>query len=176
MSDLSSAMGIGPASLYATFGSKEQLYAEALDYYARCYAPLFWGEFGSAGTVREAVGSLLMNSAAALDGVRENIPAGCMVALSTVGSEGHERLGDLVSAARAEGLERLTDRLRRAVAQGEVEGPVDVQAVGRFIQAIYNGMSLLARDGATRSELEAIAQIALEAWDARVRPTEVRPS
>ncbi len=61
ISDLTKAMGIGSPSLYAAFGSKEALYAEALRYYRENYETLFWGNFHSAATAREAVQSLLMD-------------------------------------------------------------------------------------------------------------------
>ena len=67
-----------------------------------------------AATAREAVQSLLMDSAAAMSGCRADVPNGCMVALSSVGSEGHEQLGALVHSARAVGLERLKARLKQA--------------------------------------------------------------
>src|SRR3712207_2285373 len=85
ISDLTKAMGIGSPSLYAAFGSKEALYAEALQHYARKYAPLFWDNFNSAARAREAVEFYLLDSAAALTGSVEDIPLGCMVALSSVG-------------------------------------------------------------------------------------------
>jgi hypothetical protein len=34
------------------------------------------------------------------------------------------------------------------------------------------GMSILARDGASRADLESVAQLAMQGWDARVSATE----
>jgi AcrR family transcriptional regulator len=167
ISDLTKAMGIGSPSLYAAFGSKEALYAEALRYYRENYEPLFWGNFHSAATAREAIVSLLLDSAAALSGRRADIPHGCMVALSSVGSEGHEQLGELVRSARSVGLERIRSRLAKGVADGEIPASVDVHALARFVQTVQNGMSILARDGAGRAELEAVAQVAMLGWNAR---------
>ena len=42
MSDLCDAMGISSPSLYAAFGSKEALYLEAVEYYARTIGPPVW--------------------------------------------------------------------------------------------------------------------------------------
>lgn len=167
MSDLTQAMGIGSPSLYAAFGSKEELYAEALRHYGDSYEALIWTKFFSAGTAREAVESFLLDSSAALTGSLLDIPRGCMVALSSVGSEGHAELGELVRSARAVALNRLKARLRQAVADGEIPASVDVHALARFMQTVQNGMSILARDGASRAELEAVAQVAMLGWDAR---------
>jgi AcrR family transcriptional regulator len=168
ISDLTQAMGIGSPSLYAAFGSKEALYAEALRYYRENYETLFWGNFNTAATAREAIESLLMDSAAAMSGCRADVPNGCMVALSSVGSEGHQELGELVHSARAGGLERLKERLSQAVADGELPETVDTDALARFVLTVQSGMSIVARDGASRAELADAAKVAMTGWDAWV--------
>lgn len=164
LSDLTEAMGIGSASLYATFGSKEALYAEALDHYRMAHEAIVWGRFFTAGTARSAVAALLHDSAAGLS----RTPNGCMVTLSAVGAEGHADLGALVASARRLTLDRIKARLEQGVAAGEIDKAVDIHALARFVQTVQNGMSLLARDGASRTELEAVADTAMLGWDARV--------
>ncbi|WP_409568168.1 TetR/AcrR family transcriptional regulator [Methylobacterium sp. E-066] len=169
ISDLTAAMGIGSPSLYAAFGSKEALYAEALRHYGEQYEAKAWANFAAATTARAAVEALLIDSAAALtDSCGRMEPLGCMVTLSAAGSEGHAELGELVRTARAIGLRRVEERLDRAVADGEIGASVDVPALARFVLTVQNGMSLQARDGATREELEAVAHLTMSAWDARV--------
>ncbi len=164
IADLTEAMGIGSPSLYAAFGSKEQLYAEALDHYRSENEATAWGGFFAADTARGAVRSFLMDSAAGLS----QAVAGCMVTLSSVGCEGNAQLGDLVLSARHTAFARVEERLQRGVRDGEIPATVDVHALGRFVQSVQNGMSVLARDGVTRAELEGIAEIAMMGWDARV--------
>lgn len=168
IADLTEAMGIGSPSLYAAFGSKQALYAEAVHHYRATYEALVWGGFNSAVTARDAVMSLLMNSAAALTGCLADIPRGCMVTLSSVGGEGPSELGELVRSARSVTLDRLKARLGQAVEEGELPASVEVHSLARFVQTVQNGMSILARDGAERTELEAVAEIAMLGWDARV--------
>jgi AcrR family transcriptional regulator len=168
ISDLTGAMGIGSPSLYAAFGSKEALYAEALRCYGKNYAPRVWGNFEVAATARDAVEALLMDSAAALtEACGRDDPLGCMVTLSTAGDEGHTELGELVRAARARGLERVEERLARAVAEGELDASVDIRALARFVLTVQSGMSLQARDGASRADLEAVARLTMAGWETR---------
>lgn len=164
ISDLTAAMGIGAPSLYAAFGSKEALYGAALEYYRETYDEMGWGGFRAAATAREAVAALLLDSAASLTGSLCDMPRGCMVTLSAVGDEGHAELGQTVRAARQGGLERLKARLDQGVADGELPAETDIHALARFVQTIQSGMSILARDGATREELEAVAQIAMRSF------------
>ncbi len=168
IADLTEAMGIGSPSLYAAFGSKDALYAAALGHYRDNYEPLFWAGFMAAPTARDAVRALLMDSAATLGGCVPDIPHGCMVALSAVGSEGHAELGEAVRTARAVGLERLKSRLKQAKSEGEIPRGADINALARFVQTVQVGMSILARDGASRTELESVAQVAMSGWDARL--------
>jgi len=169
ISDLTERMGISAPSLYAAFGSKDGLYAEALRHYAENYDALVWDGFRAAPTAREAVLVYLRDSAAALTGSLADNPLGCMVTLSSVGSDASSELGDLMRSARGVTLERLEARLRQAVAEGELPPALDIHALARFVQTVQSGMSILARDGASRAELEQAAEIAMLGWDARVR-------
>ena len=168
LADLTAELGIGAPSLYAAFGSKEAFYAEALQRYARDNEAYVWAEFRAAATAREAVRAFLADSADALTGGVADMPRGCMVTLSQVGSEGHEALGDLIRAARAQTMARLLARIDDGVAAGDVPATADRRALARFVQTTQAGMSILARDGATGPELQAVAAIAMEGWDARV--------
>lgn len=166
IADLTEAMKIGSPSLYAAFGSKEALYAEALDYYRQNFDAFVWGNFVKAPTAREAVGAFLRDSAAALTGYVADIPCGCMVTLSAVGSEGHPELGNLVRTARASTFDRVKARLEQAAAEGEIPASTDTNALARYVQTVQNGMSILARDGVCCEELRSVASAAMLSWDA----------
>jgi len=168
IADLTEAMGIGAPSLYAAFGSKDALYREALRHYGDNYDAQVWNGFRTAPTARAAVQAYLLDSAAALTGALGDQPLGCMVTLSSAGCDGASDLGDTMRAARRAGFERLEARLQRAVADGELAETTDIHALARFAQTMQSGMSIRARDGADRTELEEAARIAMQGWDARV--------
>lgn len=167
ISDLTQTMEIGSPSLYAAFGSKEALYVEALDFYRDTYEGFIWDGFFAAGTAREAIKRYLIDSAAALSGSVLETPRGCMVTLSSVGSEGYPELGELVRSGRAGTRTRLEGRLRRAIDEKEIPKRVNVYSLARFVQAVQSGMAVLSKDGASRSDLEAVAETAMLACDVR---------
>ena len=167
--DLTAALGIAAPSLYAAFGSKDALYAEALQHYHTTYEGLVWGRFQDAATARDAASAYLQSSAAALTGTLCDIPRGCMATLAAVGSDGHDELGVLMRTTREGAFTLLMERLEQAVAAGELAPSVDIARLARFLQTVQSGMSIRARDGADRAELEGVAAMAMLAWDGLVK-------
>jgi AcrR family transcriptional regulator len=169
ITDLTTALGIGPTSLYAAFGSKEQLYAEALKLYSTSYEHLVFGRFRTASTAREAVFAYLWDSAAGMTGSDCDLPRGCMATLSTVGDDEHAELSDLMRTTRGGSYDVLISRLEKAVQLGELPKSLDLAHLARYVQTVQYGMAIRARDGASREELQSVAKIAMASWDAIVR-------
>lgn len=165
IADLTDALGIGVKSLYAAFGSKDELYAEALRHYCATYEHLVFGRFREAATARDAALAYLLDSAASMTGSDCDLPHGCMATLGTVGSDGHAELGDLMRSTRGIAFDVLSPRLERAVAEGELPKSVDVAKLARYLQTVQSGMAIRARDGADRAELQAVAELAIAGWD-----------
>ncbi|PWW07581.1 TetR/AcrR family transcriptional regulator [Mangrovibacter plantisponsor] len=165
LTDLTSAMGISPPSLYAAFGSKEALYESALEHYTKHYKARSWERFNKVATLREAITHYLMDSPA-IHGVAGNSedPPGCMLALSSVGEEGNAVLGKIVRNARAQALQKLEERFEKGVSEGELL-PEQAAGLARFFLAVQGGLSLQARDGASYEELVAIVQKAILVLD-----------
>lgn len=165
IADLTETMGIGTKSLYAAFGSKDALYAEALKYYYTTYEGLVWTRFRKALTAKEAALVFLQDSAVAMTGGDRDLPHGCMATLATVGSEGHSELAELMRTTRAGGFDILKARFDKAKSDGDLGATADTTNLARFVQTVQSGMAIRARDGADRAELVAVADIALAGWD-----------
>lgn len=175
ISDLTTALGVGPTSLYAAFGSKDELYAEALRLYMGTFEHLVLGRFRQAATARAAAAAYLWDSAAAMTGSDCDLPHGCMVTLSTVGSDGHADLGELMKRTRGGAFVVLSARLAQAIADGELPKSVNVAHLARYLQTVQSGMAVRARDGAERAELQAVAEIAMAGWDGIVQGSQIAP-
>lgn len=168
IADLTNTLGVGVKSLYAAFGSKDALYAEALSYYTTSYDHLTLGRFREASTAREAMLSYLVDTAAAITGSDSDLPHGCMVNLGTVGGDGHDALREVMRTARGSAYESLSRRLERAVADGELPTSLNVAKLARYLQTVQSGMAIRARDGASKAELQAVAEVAMAGWDGMV--------
>ncbi|WP_332692526.1 TetR/AcrR family transcriptional regulator [Bosea sp. (in: a-proteobacteria)] len=164
MSELTAAMGINAPSLYAAFGSKDALYRQAMALYEEGDGVVLGREIAEAPTAKAAVEAYLMRSAALF--TRPGKPAGCMVVLSVVHGAGTSpQTSEALRDARNEAQAVIEARLRRALEAGELPATCDPAMIASFYVTVQQGMSIRARDGATRPELEAIAQASMAAWD-----------
>jgi AcrR family transcriptional regulator len=165
MNDLCEAMGIRSPSLYAAFGSKEALYLEALEHYVGTVGPLIWGELAEPTSARSSVENLLLAAAEAL-AESDVTPAGCMATLAAVSDEWPAPIVEAVKEVRTIMLGRLRARLDAAIADRELPASANAEGLSRFYLAVYQGMAVQARDGATSAELKSVAETAMAAWPA----------
>lgn len=167
MSDLIAAMNVNSPSIYAAFGSKEALFREAVALYRATEGGRIWSAMTTAPSARAAIKSVLRASAEEF--TRPGKPHGCLVVLGALHADDeNEAVHQELQALRAENTKMLLQRLKRGVAEGELpEGP-NWRAVAAFYITVQQGMSIQARDGASRKALLAIADCAMAAWDSLV--------
>lgn len=158
LNDLTSAIGIAPPSLYAAFGSKAGLYRETLDRYFGL--PGSMHDLGGAESLQETVERLLRKAiSAVIDPGRER---GCMISSGMIESASEHvvlatELTDRRNAMRGMIAEALTRWLDHDKAV----------ALARYLVAILQGLSVQARDGASRQELEEVLTEVLAGLQAR---------
>ena len=164
MTDLAGAMGINSPSLYAAFGSKEDLFREAVRLYTETEGAALWASMTEAATAREAIEGLLLATAAASG--RCDRPKGCLVALSGVNPDSlPQNACTDVTRFRQASMAAMADRLRAGQAADEIAATADPAAMAAFYTTVQQGMTLRAREGATPEELTATARAAMLAWD-----------
>jgi len=160
--DLTAAMGINPPSLYAAFGNKEALFRQALDRYAETRAG-FVREALAKPKAREGIAALLRGTAHSLSD--KSSPAGCLLVQGVAGAGDHAQcIREELTTRRAAAQNAIRDRLQRAQAEGELPADADPAALARFFTTVMNGMAIQAAGGASRKELERVADMALHAW------------
>ncbi|MGE7472433.1 TetR/AcrR family transcriptional regulator [Bosea sp. NPDC003192] len=163
LADLTEAMGINRPSLYGAFGNKEELFAEALALYEGMEAEQITRALNEAPTAREAIEATLRYNARVY--VQDGRPRGCMIVLSLlVGTPESGRIRDLLAERRRVGEDELRDRITRGQAEGDVPAGADARQLAAFYTTILQGMSITARDGASRAELDRIATTAMACW------------
>jgi AcrR family transcriptional regulator len=163
LADLTAAMGINPPSLYAAFGDKEQLFLEAVDRYESCHHGSTAGEgmFGEEPTARGAIERVLHD--AVDEFARPGQPRGCMLMMAATNCSA-ESIQTALAARRAKSKSLMRKRIAKGIADGELPSGADAGALAEFYTTVLAGMSMQARDGASRKSLEATVAAAMRAW------------
>ena len=76
---------------------------------------------------------------------------------------------DFLARCRREAQDAIERRLARGVAESDLPKRVDVAAFAAFYYTVLQGLSVQARDGASRATLAAIVDCAIAAWDRLAR-------
>lgn len=169
VAELCTAMGINPPSLYAAFGNKAALFMEAVEHYETTYWAAPWRMLDEEPALRRAMERFLGEAAAILSS--RDVPCGCMVVLSTANvSPEAQDVRDAMMALRKLGRANFLKRLERGRAEGDLPPDADVEALAAVFTAVLQGMSVQARDGAPRAELERIARASLAMLDVSCAP------
>ena len=165
--DLTSAMGVTPPSLYAAFGDKKRLFLEAMRLYAGDPETIAQA-IDRAPTAYDSARDMLIGSALAFTG--DDTPKGCLLASATAsGSSSSADVQQAVAAIRHCIAAQLRARIERDIESGLLSYNTDADALSAFVIALIQGLSVLARDGATRKSMIAVVDAALGAWP-RKRP------
>ena len=162
INDLTAAMGITPQSLYAAFGSKAELYREALGLYRATSGASFADALANAPKISVAIEGVLERRARLY--TQPGRPAGCMIAAAVLTSASENApIADYLSQLRQRGLASLRAALEEGKKRGEFRADLDVDAMARIIAAFVQGMAVQARDGASASDLQCLVGAASEA-------------
>ncbi len=163
MTDLTEAMGITRPSLYAAFGNKEELFKRALDLY-QVEKLAYVGNALEAPTARGVARRLL-------EGAIKNTTGecrGCLGVIASVscGSKDSPIKQDIQGRAQAARC-AMVQRMQRAIDEGDFTIPVEAEAMTRYVIAVMQGLSVQAGSGASREELQHVAEATLAIWPGR---------
>ncbi|MFE2939816.1 TetR/AcrR family transcriptional regulator [Streptomyces sp. NPDC059255] len=164
LAELTGAMGITKTSMYAAFGSKEQLFRKALQRYGA--GPAAYATRALEEPTARAVALAFLRGA-----VRTTTPpggpSGCLTVQGALASsDGSRAVHDLLVDWRNDAGVRLEERFRRAVDEGDLPCNADPRCLARFIMAMGFGIAVQAANGLGTAELDEIVDTALLGWPA----------
>lgn len=162
--ELTEAMGIRPASLYAAFGDKRSLFEESVAAYGRTPAGTFMGNaLGEEPTAYGAFARILREAARIY--ADPSHPSGCLTIRAAVNVTPQDaEVGARLRGLRNANLVAWEARLRAAQRAGELPPEANPQALAGYFATVIQGMSQRSCDGADEAELAEIAELALAAW------------
>ncbi|MFE6736806.1 TetR/AcrR family transcriptional regulator [Microbacterium sp. NPDC057650] len=164
LSELTRAMGIASASIYSYFGSKESLFRQVMERYGATSGAPPRAALDQHPLARDAIHAMLR---ATVDQItRSDAPHYCMLILAApTGAIENEPIREFLAENRRSQFTAIKRRLERGLDEGEfIAGAIDPEAVARYYATIVQGLSIQARDGATREELEDVVTGAMAGW------------
>jgi len=165
MADLVSTMGIASARIYAAFGSKQELFREAVSLYKAGEGGFAVRAFEEEPTGERAIERMLRDAVETY--TQRGKPSGCMMVMAATNcTKDNEAIRDWLAHHRRTLTGAIVDRLRRAVDSGELNSDTDVQALGDLFSALLRGLSVQARDGVSKKRLLALIPPAMRVFDA----------
>lgn len=159
MSDLQRAMGIGRQSLYDTFGGKRQVFEESLQGYlenVNAWNHQMLGERGLEG-IRAFLNTTVRELA------RQNPRRACLMFNTCFELAPHD--AEIAKQVR-KGVKAMQRSFEGAVKRGQEEGTIraeaDARRLGVFFTAQIGGLAVMARGGASKREMQVVADVALQ--------------
>ncbi|MDE5879348.1 MAG: TetR/AcrR family transcriptional regulator, partial [Desulfovibrio sp.] len=157
MSQLCRAMGIKSPSLYCAFGSKAELFLEALAFYKGAYWGPVFARYLEEEDLYEATKNLFAATARIL--LSPDAPCGCLTVFSALTLPAkEERILETIARMRADTKKVFRERLKKAVRDREIPADCDIPAISGALTNYFEGLTLQAREqDICQAELLAIA-------------------
>lgn len=165
MADLVEELGVGRASIYATFGNKHELYLKALERYAALQNPHLLAELSQPGPALPAVRSVVrrFGDEAASDDRREN---GCFITNTAAELGPHDDAATRCVERSWEYMETLLhSALVRAQAQGELPDDRDPLAIARMLLTLMQGLRVVGKASTDPARVRDATEQALSLLD-----------
>lgn len=158
--DLADAIGINRPSLYAAFGSKENLFKLALDRYRKDPAS-YVSRAIAQPTAIDVFQSLM-------EGVVELVtdpkrPGGCLFVCGThTLTDPDDVIGLELARRRVAGERDILERFERARHEGDLPEHIEPAALAKLAATLMWGIAVQASNGAPRSQLQQVARLAVD--------------
>ncbi|MDW8848272.1 TetR/AcrR family transcriptional regulator [Erwinia sp. MMLR14_017] len=169
LSDLVEATGAKAPTLYAEFTNKEGLFRAAVDRYTEKFADQRQAALACPEScVEKGVENYFRSTAACFtDGQK---PAGCFfICTSTALSADSAEVADMLKARHTSQESHLQHFLLERQSAGELDAQTNIAALSAYLGCLLQGMSVRAREGASREELDGIIDTLMLQWPALSR-------
>ena len=171
MADLRACLGVTQASLYAAYGNKESLFREVVDLYRRTEGNTTTRALAHPGSAKQAIHAMLQDAVEAF--TSPGAPGGCLVVLAGIHCTADYRaVQDHLATLRQETVKGIRERLKQAQEEGELPPGCSVGELASYYAAVLHGLSIPARDGASRKELTGIVNLAMAVWPSSAPPAD----
>ena len=141
MKQIEQVLDMRPGSIYATFGSKDGLFTEALASYAEQAGREMAAHLAGYDSIVDGLQDYLRNIAGSCNPETQSPAQACMIVKTLFeASNTHSLLADQANSILAAIERSLTDLLNQARQRGELDPTVDCERLARLFQAQIMGL------------------------------------
>ncbi|WP_336749226.1 TetR/AcrR family transcriptional regulator [Pantoea vagans] len=164
LADLVAATGAKAPTLYAEFVNKEGLFRAAMERYVEKFSA--WREAALGDDqlpVDRAIEAYFRSTATCF--TERDSPGGCFfICTSTALSAASAEIAAMLQQQHQSQEHVLSDFLLARQQRGELSPAVNIPALSRYLGCMLQGMSVRAREGAERDDLEGIIDTLMAMW------------
>lgn len=164
LADLVAATGAKAPTLYAEFANKEGLFRAAMERYVEKFSAWRDTSLGNDELlVDQAIEGYFRATAACF--TDRDSPGGCFfICTSTTLSAASAEIATMLQQQHQSQESTLSHFLLRRQQRGELSESVNIAAVARYLGCMLQGMSVRAREGAPRADLDNIIDTLMAMW------------
>ncbi|MEO0571902.1 MAG: TetR/AcrR family transcriptional regulator [Bacteroidota bacterium] len=160
MQDLVSHLGINRASLYDTYGGKEELFDAAFKHYRESAVGWLEDVFQSESSIKAGFKRLF--STAIQEAVTDQCRKGCFVVNTTTELvPGNQKIDRTLVEHKAHMEDLFITYIQRGIENGEIPAHKDAQEIGLMLFTLYNGIRVVSKVDTDTKKLQKVVDSGL---------------
>lgn len=161
---LVSHLGINRASLYDTFGGKDELFNRAFEEYRNTAGKQLKSIFDKESTVREGIKKLF--DVAIGEAITDEARKGCFVVNTTTELiPGDEALRKVIQDNNINVQRLFINYIQKGIDKGEFKASKDAKSIGLMLFTLYSGLRVVAKVDAAPNKLRCMVNAGLSVLD-----------
>ncbi len=160
MQDLVSHLGINRASLYDTYGGKEELFDKAFSHYRKSSGGWLAELFQKESSVKEGFRKLFQT--AIEEAVEDTCRKGCFVVNTTTEMvPGNEKIQEILTEHKKQMENLFIGHVQNGKNSGEITSSKSAEEIGLMLYTLYNGIRVVSKVDTNPEKLQKVVDSGL---------------
>jgi len=167
LTDLTNVMGINKSSLYATFGNKEELFNQSIEFYLNKYGVVHSAElYKKELSLKERIRNYLLSITKML--TNPDLPKGCLICHSTSETASTclaESSSTAINDINQRTLLTLTEFFEKEKESGNLTDENTPKTLANYLLTLQFGLAISARNGESIEELSKVVNFSINQFN-----------
>ncbi len=152
--------GVNKPSLYATFGSKEEIFEKVVNLYRERFKNEVALKSLNKESFKESVESFFKQ--AIIFATKNKEAKGCLAIHGALKTKHDDKASSLLLQVRLDLEEVLLKRIKKAVKDNDYQCEMKPKALAKYLATVHAGLNIQVLNNASTSELKEVVSIALK--------------